>query len=122
MSGVDEIVKRLSEVTDELLALRDDDFAARFRLETERDMLRDQAAELRPRKDEGRSAEELRSELKARRSELQKLLARSVSTAGSSRDNSVGAGANLGKAVMSAHGVGPIEARIAEIEQELARR
>ena len=63
MAEIDDIVRRLSQVTDELLALYDDDFAARFKLETERDRLRAQAAEFHQRKDEGRTTAELRAEL-----------------------------------------------------------
>ena len=67
MSGIDEVVKRLAEIADELLAWDEDDLAARFELETERDGFRHQAADFHQRKDEGTPTEQLLAELAARR-------------------------------------------------------
>ena len=131
MSGIDELVKRLSEITDELLALDKDDFAARFRLDKERDGLRAQAAEFHKRKDEGRSTEDLRAELKARRSQFEELRklrinmtyqALATDTGGATRAIGAKAGGTINNAMMKAQGGDSIELRIAEIEQELATR
>lgn len=133
MREVDEIVKRLSEVTDELLALKVGDFAARFRLETERDGLRARAAEFHERKDEGRSTEDLRAELTARRKQLEQVhdgLVNRATQASSASGQSAGAeraigaekGGTINNAMRQAQGTGSIVARIAELEQELDRR
>ncbi len=133
MGALDEVVKRLADVTDELLALDDGDFANRFRLETERDLLRAQASEFHQRKDEGRSTEQLRAELAARRKQLQKIRdglvnrARQASSAsgrggGGERALGAGKGGTINNAINQAQGADSIEARIAEIEQELANR
>ena len=131
MSGIDDLVKRLSEITDELLALDNGDFAARFELEKERDGLRAQAAEFHERKDEGRSTEDLRAELKARLTQLESLRksrinmvyhALATELGGATRAIGSKAGGTLNNAMMKAQGGDSIELRIAEIEQELATR
>ncbi len=133
MTTVDEIVKQLAEVTDELLALEDDDFAGRFRLETRRDELRAEAEEFHQRKDEGRSTEQLHTELSARREQLQQISEGFVNRAmqassahgpsgGEERASAALKGRSINDAMMGASGAGSIHARIAEIEQELAKR
>ncbi len=133
MSGLDDIVRRLSEVTDELLALEDADFPNRFRLETERDALRAQAADFHQRKDEGRSTEQLHAELTARRRQLEQLREQLINRAaqasaasgrGGGGERPIGAdrGGTINHAMMEAQGTRSVVARIAEIEQELARR
>ena len=94
MAEIDDIVRRLSQVTDELLALYDD-FAARFKLETERDRLRAQAAEFHQRKDEGRTTAELRAELVERQKQLVQMQDSFVNraTQASSASRAGGAGA-----------------------------
>lgn len=95
MAEIDDIVWRLSQVTDELLALHDDDFAARFKLETERDRLRAQAAEFHQRKDEGRTTAELCAELVERQKQLVQMQDSFVNraTQASSASGAGGAGA-----------------------------
>ena len=123
MSGVDEVVKRLAEVADELLALNEDDFAARFKLETERDGLRDHAAEFHQPKDEGRPTKQLLAELTARRKQLHATQASSDFGRGCI-EHPLGAdsGGTMYNARMNAQGARSIVARIAELEQELAGR
>lgn len=131
MSGIEEVVTRLAEVTDELLALGEDDFAVRFKLETERDGLRSQAAEFHQRKDEGRPTEQLLAELTARRKQLEQMQSGLVNRAaqvssmvGGGAERALGAdkGGTINNAMMNAQGAPSIVARIAELEQELARR
>jgi len=131
VDGIDDIVKRLAKIADELLALSDGDYRDRFRLEKERDGLRARAAEFHERKDEGRSTDDLRSELKARRTQLDQLRrsrinmtyqALATETGGATRAIGAKEGGTINNAVMSAQGGGEIESRIAEIEQELTRR
>ena len=134
MPEIDDIVKRLAEVTDQLLALNHDDFAARFKLKSERDGLRAQAAEFHQRKDEGRSTEELRAELAARRKQLEQVQDQFVNRAtqasassgagGAGAERAIGAkrGGTINNAMRQAQGAGSIAARIAELEQELAKR
>jgi len=129
MSTIDEIVRKLSEVTDELLALEAGDFATRYTLETKRDELRAQAAQFRERKDEGRSTEQLRAELVARRTQLEQLQKSKINMASQAQGSgssvrAIGAdkGGTLNNAMMTAQGARSVEVRIAEIEQELARR
>lgn len=130
---LEDVVRRLAEVTDELLALAPDDFAARFRLETERDELRAQAAVYHQRKDEGRSTEQLEGELAARMKQLaaiegqyvnRALQAASASGSGGGGERAMDAdhGGTANLAIASGQGVAKVKARIAELEQELARR
>ena len=123
MSELDEVVKRLAEIADELLALGDDDFAARFRLENERDELRQRAAEFRQSRDHGRPTEDLRAELAARREQLWTTQASSDFGRGCV-EHPLGAdhSGTMYMARMNAQGAAEIVARIAELEQELARR
>ena len=133
MSGLDDIVRRLNEVTDEILALEDGDFANRFRLDTKRDALRAQAEVFHKRKDEGRSTEQLHAELTARRGQLEQLRdqlinraaqASAASGTGGGGERPIGAdkGGTLNHALMEGLGARSVVARIAELEQELARR
>ena len=123
MSGIDEVVKRLADITDELLALDEDEFAARFKLETERDGLRRQAAEFHQPKDEGRPTEQLLAELAARRKQLDATQASSDFGRGCvEHPLGAGSGGTMYNARMNAQGAPSIVARIAELEQELARR
>jgi hypothetical protein len=123
MSGIDEVVTRLADITDELLALGQEDFAARFKLETERDGLRDQAAEFHQPKDEGTPTEQLLAELAARRKQLHATQASSDFGRGCI-EHPLGTDNNgtMYMARMSAQGAPSIVARIAELEQALARR
>ncbi len=136
MSGIDAIVRRLAEITDELLALGTGDFADRYRLETERDALRAQATQFHHRKDELKTTDQLNSELDARRDQLNEIRSSFINRAlqaaadagggggGGGCERAIGAeyGGTLNNAMMTAQGGGSIIARIAEIEQELARR
>ena len=131
VGAIDDIVKRLAEITDELLALTEGDYGDRFRLEKERDGLRTRAAEFHERKDESRSTDDLRSELKARRTQLDQLRrsrinmtyqAGATERGGATRAIGAKEGGTINNAMMNAQGAGSIESRLAEIEQELAKR
>jgi malate synthase len=125
MTGIDDVVRRLSEVTDELFGLDDADLETRSRLETERGALRAQAAEFWNRKDARRSVEDLHAELAARRGQLEEL--RDQTQQGGCTgitfvryDSSLGG--TLNDVMMQAQGARSSAARIAELEHELARR
>ena len=123
MSGIDQVVKRLVEIADELLAVDADDFASLFKLETERDGLRLHAAEFHRSKDGDRATEQLLAELAARRKQLEQTQASSDFGRGCV-EQPLGAdrGGTMYMARMNAQGASSIVARIAELEQELARR
>jgi|GEM_PF-1424268 len=133
MDGLDEVVARLAEITDEMLALEPTDFARRFELEKERDGLRARAEEFHQRKDEGRATEDLLAELGARRTQLRAMenqmvsrltQATAESANGPSHDGALSAahGGTINAAAMRGMGAGEVHARIAELEQELQRR
>lgn len=130
---LDAVVARLSQIVDELLAVDDDDFAARFALEKERDELRAKAEAFHERKDESRSTDELRAELAARQTQLDEMKDQLVNRATQASVASGGAGGgvvplgeryggNTTNAAMGAMGADKVRARISEIEQELSRR
>ncbi len=133
MDELETVVARLSEIVEELLELEDDDFAARFALEKERDGLRARAEAFHQRKDEHRSTAELMAEHAARTTQLEAMKdqlvnratqASSSSGRGGGGDVPIGAkhGGNLTTAGMQGMGADKVRARISEIEQELAAR
>ncbi len=130
MTELDDLVRRLAEATDELLRLEADDFERRFALEKERDELRAQAERYHRGKDERRTVVELERELKSRQRQLDTLHATKINmtyqanNATGGHVGSIGAdrGGTLNNALMGAQGADSVIARIAELEQELARR
>ncbi len=130
MTELDDLVRRLSEVTDELLGLEADAFEQRFVLEKERDELRARAEAYHENKDERRTLKELERELKSRRRQLDALHETKINmtyqahNATGGHAGSIGAdnGGTLNNALMGAQGADSVIARIAELEQELARR
>lgn len=133
MDELERVVARLSQIVDELLAVDDGDYAARFALEKERDELRAQAETFREGKDEHRSSAELRAELAARQGQLEAMKDQLVNRAtqasvaaggGGGGDVPLGEryGGNTTHAALRAMGGDKIRVRISEIEQELSRR
>lgn len=133
MDELEGVVARLSQIVEELLELADDDFAARFALEKERDELRARAEAFHQRKDEHRSTKDLVAELAARKSQLEamkdQLVNRATQASGShgpggGGDVPIGEkfGGNFTSAAMRGMGADKIRARISEIEQELSAR
>ena len=129
MADVDEVLQGLSEVQDQLLALPDDAFAEKFRLQKHRDELRAQAAEFAQDWDAERPTEDLLAELVALRhrlAETDKHRVDLVSQAGSGGQEGYGAsgagGVSLNTSIDQAQGVGDIQARIGRIKGILIDR
>lgn len=129
MEGLDDIVRRLAAVTDELIALGDDDFAHRFALITERDELRAKAKVFHESKDARRTIFELQAELDERRRQLEELrklkinmTAQALNASGHTMAISREHGGTLNNAMMKSQGAEKVFSRIAELEQELTKR
>lgn len=127
---LDGIVRRLAQVTDELLGLTQGDYTRRFELETERDELRARAKVFHEGKDAKRSVNDLESELAERRKQLAHLRKSKInmlyqaqnSAGGHTMAISAKHGGTLNNAMHLAQGGEAVTSRIAEIEQELTRR
>ena len=131
MDGLDDIVRRLAEIADELIALDDGDFEGRYRLTSERDELRAKAKVFHENKDARRSVFDLEAELAERRKQLSairktkiNMVYQAQARGGGSHVAALAArhGGTLNTALMRGQGSEEVFARIAEIEQELARR
>ena len=133
MDELEQVVARLAQIVDELLAVDEGDFAARFALEKERDELRARAESFHERKDEHRSSDELRAELASRKAQLDAMKDQLVNRAtqaspaaggGGGGDVPLGEryGGNTTHAALRAMGGDKVRVRISEIEQELSRR
>ena len=128
-ADVEAVVKRLAEVQDELLSLDSDDFATRYRLESERDRLRDQAAEFSGAVDAGRPTHEIERELASLRSQLEAIEASKIDMVmQSGGGTNAGAGADgmggvvLNQQIGAASGIDKIRSRIAQLETVLHDR
>ena len=129
MTDLDDVVRRLSEVQDQLLALPDDAFAEKYRLQQRRKELRDLAEEFTDDWDAERPTENLLRELKSLRqrlAEVNKQRINLVSQAGSGGPEGAGAsglgGVSLNTAISDAQGMGTIQARIGRINSILTDR
>ena len=129
MADLDDVVRRLSEVQDQLLALADDAFAEKYRLQQRRDELRDLAEEFADDWDAERATEDLLRELKSLRqrlAEVDKQRVDLVSQAGSGGSEGPGGsglgGVSLNAAISDAQGMGTIQARIGRINSILIDR
>lgn len=131
MDDLDSIVRRLAEVTDELLAADDLDFDHRYQLVQERDELRAKAKVFHEGKDARRSLFDLQAELAERRKQLSamrkskiNMVYQAQARGGGSHVAALSAkyGGTLNTALMRGQGSERVFTRIAEIEQELERR
>jgi hypothetical protein len=130
MDDLDSIVRRMAEVTDELLALDDGDFARRFELKIERDELRAKAKVFHEGKDAKRTIFELQAELAERRRQLAELRKSKINMLYQAQNSAGGHtmaisrehGGTLNNALMKGQGSEQVFRRIAELEQELTRR
>ncbi|MDG2262807.1 MAG: hypothetical protein P8N50_10765 [Actinomycetota bacterium] len=131
MDDLDSIVKRLAEVTDELLATSGSDFQRRFDLSLERDELRAKAKVFHEGRDSRRSIFDLQAELAERRKQLSQMRKSKINMAYQAQARGGGShvaalsskyGGTLNNALMRGQGSERVFARIAEIEQELTRR
>ncbi len=127
---LDEVLASLGEVQDQLLALESDDFAERFRLQTEQDRLRALAEEIRGSMDpfEGRSDHELEAEAESLRAQMKTTATRTggivTSKGGGSQSPASGEMAALQIQAQQQQGsaMARFAARLNDIEAELARR
>lgn len=128
MNDLESITRQLAEVQDELLALADDDFAARYELQKRQDTLREQAATFAQDFDEQRSDEDLLAELGALRARLagvegQKIdMVQQTGSAFGSGSGAWGYDDNINRALEQGHGVGDLRARIGRIKGILMDR
>ena len=129
MADLDDVVRRLSEVQDQLLALPDDAFSEKYRLQQRRKELRDLAKEFADDWDAERPTENLLGELKSLRQRLAEVNNQRinlVSQAGGGGAEGPGAsgvgGVSLNAAISNAQGQGTLQARIGRINAILIDR
>ena len=129
MSTLEELNRELVEVQDALLALDDDEFAEKYRLQVRRDELRDKTAALRVDFDLDRTDEALLQELAARRTQLDAIndsrfefVAMSGGGTGQAGASGVSGMGDINHRIADAQGVGEINARIARLEAILSGR
>ena len=123
---LDELTKRLSQIQDELAALPCGASPQRYALLTERDALRRAAASYRSTADESRSTKALEAELaslkKRRKQSIAQRTGFATSKGGGSHSPSSGAWVKLGSQAMAGDDLSMVNARIARIEDILAKR
>lgn len=122
---LERLNRRLAEIQDELLALGEDEFAAKHALKSEQDELRLIAAEFRQDSDSHRSTDDLRAELKERRAALeyvrQEMPSVSKTAASGVFDGLVDI-VRLGDRFKDAHDVEKLIQRISRLETILQER
>lgn len=127
--SVENINRRLVEIQDQLLDLEQNEFAARYELQLERDRLRDMVRSNLD-TDADRSTEDLLGELEARRKDLERIQRSMVDSAGMSGGGGEGAGSfegpgdglKLNNALMEGTGGKTLSQRIARLENMLTER
>ena len=128
MTEVEELVQELSRVQDELLALPDDAFAEIYRLQQERDELRERAAAFVQDWDAERASEELLRELASVRQRLKdaedaKIDLVMQAGGGGAAGGGIGLGdVSLNQRISEAQGVGELRARIGRLKGILIDR
>ena len=122
---------RLGEITEELIGVADDDFATKFRLQSEQDRLRELARSVpydlfSHRSDEAliEEAESLYAKIEGLRSKMIERAAQAGADGNSSASDAFPGGsmAGLNAAVVAAGGGHEIKERLALVTQELERR
>lgn len=124
ITDIDDIVQRLAEVQDELIALPDGASAERYQLLQKRDALREEAAKYAGDFDSERSDDDLVREMRALHSALDagfKQRIDLVGQAGSDQQSALG-GVALNAALSEAQGTNAVAARIARIRGILTDR
>jgi hypothetical protein len=127
--SVEGINRRLGEIQDQLLDLEQNDFAARYELQLERDQLRDMVRSNFDR-DAERSTDDLLGELEARRNALKRIQRSMVNSAGMSGGGGDGVGSfegpgdglKLNSALIEGTGAKELSQRIARLETILTER
>ena len=126
MADVDEVIRELSDILDQLLALPDDAFAEKYRLQDRRDELRAQAAEFAQDWDADRPTVDLVAELEAlirhRKALVSSRTGFVTSKGGNAAPATAGAWVKLGKDALSGTGLDSVNVRIASLEALIARR
>ncbi len=125
----EDVARRLAEVQDALLALPEDAFAERYELLKQRDALRERAAEFATSLDDGRSDEDLLTELAALREQRAAIESQRIDLVTQAGSGGPGSGemGNLGgvglnRGIGDAMGLPGIEARIGVIKGVLTDR
>lgn len=129
MDDVSDLVRRLADVQDRMLALDPRDLSARYELEKERDALRSEASEFAGQVDEGRSATDIERELAALRAQVEAIIDSKIDLVVQSGGGSnAGPGADgmggvvLNQLISAAGGMDRIRARISHLEAVLERK
>jgi hypothetical protein len=127
MTSPGDIVKQLSEVQDELLALPDDAFAQRWELRTRQAELRDRARDFSYNMYEDKFDEELLDELRALREQMKQIEKQRIDLvvqAGSGGISNMGnlGGVAINKGIDDAQGLPQIKAKIGQIKGVLEDR
>lgn len=127
MERIDELNRRLAEIQDELLGLAVDDFARKYALQSERDVLRAETGKYKQDRDAGRPSSDMIAEVKALKNQLISIRSGYVNAVGQA---GAGEGAWNGPAdtialnagIDNAQGVEQIVQRIARLETILKER
>ena len=130
MERLEVINHRLGQIQDELMKLGDDDFAAKNRLHTERDRLRDEAKSYQQDRDAARPSSELIQELKQRYRQLDSISKQHINPAKATDGGLGNTGAYNGLAdaqtinrnIDEGTGRPGVEQRIAHLESVLKER
>ena len=128
MSDPTELIRKLADVQDRILALPDDAFAQRWELRKEQDDLRSQAQEFAYAMDEDKSDDELLAELRARRDQMKVIERQRIDLVGQAGGGSMSGemgnlgGVKINRGIDDAMGLPGIKARIGVIKGVLEDR
>lgn len=120
-----ELVKQLSAVQDELLALGPDDHEARNALLSRQSDLREQVRQFHQDPDAGRSRADLERELESLQARLEAIRGERIDPVVQAGGGDTGIGnigvTELNRGIMEAQGGAPLKERIAQIEARLEK-
>ncbi len=128
MSDPTEIIRKLADVQDRILALPSDAFAQRWELRQEQDALREQAREFASAMDDDKFDDELLSELRALRDRMKVIERQRIDLVGQAGGGSMSGemgnlgGVKINRAIDNAMGLPAIKARIGVIKGVLKDR
>lgn len=130
MRSIEDITRDLAQVTDDILALPEDDFAQRFELQTRQDQLREEASRYHIDVDAQRPIADIRAELaeatKRRNAEASRLAGRNMMSGPGGTGASAGAvSAAMVELTLKANAnspIGSLNLRIAVLESALVAR
>ncbi|VAW04309.1 hypothetical protein MNBD_ACTINO01-2438 [hydrothermal vent metagenome] len=128
MTDPTELIRKLADVQDRILALPDDAFAQRWELRKEQDDLRSQAQEFAYAMDEDKFDDELLSELRALRDRMKAIEHQRIDLVGQAGGGSMSGemgnlgGVKINRGIDDAMGLPGIKARIGVIKGVLMNR